>query len=67
KGGLQSNDVVLTVDGVPVTEFKDLTNQLRTRRAGDQVKMEIQRDGETLEKTITLGQWPYREEYSLQD
>jgi len=67
KGGLQSNDVVLKVDGVPVTVFKDLTDQLRTRRAGDKVKMEIQRAGETLEKTITLGQWPYREEYSLQD
>lgn len=67
KGGLQSNDIVLKVDGVPVTVFKDLTDQLRTRRAGDEVKMEIQRDGEKLEKTITLGQWPYREQYSLQD
>ncbi|MCC7437349.1 MAG: Do family serine endopeptidase [Armatimonadetes bacterium] len=52
--GLRQGDVILTVDGVPVKTPNHLQNLLAQKRAGDEVKLKIFRDGNTFEKGVKL-------------
>lgn len=52
--GLRQGDVILTVDGVPVKTPNHLQNLLAQKRAGDEVKLKIFRDGSTFEKGVKL-------------
>ena len=54
--GLETGDIVLSIDGVRVTGIPDLAAQVRTHRPGDEVTLEIMRDGEQTELTVTLGE-----------
>lgn len=52
---LRRNDVILAVNGDPVNTNNDLYNILDKYKAGDSVKVTIQRDGkDKVEKSITL-------------
>jgi S1-C subfamily serine protease len=52
--GLQVGDVVVAVDGAPVSGILDLGAQMGARSAGDEVRLEVLRDGVTLEFRATL-------------
>lgn len=54
--GLRSGDRVLTVDGAPVTDFRELAGLITTSFPGDQIELEIVRDSEPLTVTATLGE-----------
>jgi len=56
KGGLQPGDVVLSIDGRPMTSSSMLRNYVASRRPGSVLEMRVNRDGEVLTKNITLGQ-----------
>lgn len=58
--GIKPNDVILEVDGQTVNTSNHLQSIVARRRAGDDVKLKIFRDGSTIEKTIRL---KAREEY----
>ena len=52
-------DVVLSIDGVPMTTARDLIAHLETfTQPGDTVQVEAYRDGETLTLPVTLGARP---------
>jgi len=52
-------DVVLSIDGVPMTTARDLIAHLETfTQPGDTVQVEVYRDGETLTLPVTLGARP---------
>jgi len=51
---LKVGDVVLSLDGVPVKNVADFMKSLKNRRTGETVKLEIVRDGVSLEKHATL-------------
>ena len=52
-------DVMLSFDGVPITDSRDLIAYLETfTQPGDTIQVEIYRDGETLELPVTLGERP---------
>ena len=55
KGGVQSLDVITTVDGQKIYTPDDLVASISSRRAGETVKMTVVRDGKTRELTIVLG------------
>lgn len=58
QGGLQAEDVVTAVDGVPVKDTWALQKAISLRRPGEQVRLSIIRAGKPLELTVTLGEAP---------
>lgn len=55
KAGLQRLDVISAVDGQTVTSPDELVAAVSGRRAGETIKLTVQRDGKTLTLTATLG------------
>jgi len=52
-------DVILSFDGTPITDSRDLIAYLETlTEPGDTIQVEIYRDGETLTVPVTLGERP---------
>jgi hypothetical protein len=57
KGGLMYGDVIVRYNGEKTPDFEALTKQIAANAAGDTVAVEILRDGEKLERKVTLGEW----------
>ncbi|HEX4712972.1 trypsin-like peptidase domain-containing protein [Phenylobacterium sp.] len=55
KAGLQSGDLVMSVDGHPVTSASDLTRQVALARAGDDIRLGIRRDGRARQVNVRSG------------
>lgn len=55
--GGQVQDVIVKLDGQPVTTIQQLIARLRKRRAGDQVSVEALRSNQSIDVTVTLGEW----------
>jgi S1-C subfamily serine protease len=53
--GLQPGDLVTAVDDEPVTSMADLAVAIQARDPGDELRLELVRDGETLEVIAQLG------------
>ncbi len=56
--GLQAGDRVLTVDGAPVTDFRELAGLITTNFVGDQIELEIVRGVDPITVTASLGERP---------
>jgi S1-C subfamily serine protease len=56
--GLRTEDIVVAIDGNEVTTMADLAGRVQQRRPGDDVEVEVVRDGEELTLTVTLGERP---------
>ncbi|HCA43567.1 MAG TPA: trypsin [Bacteroidetes bacterium] len=54
EAGLQIGDVILKVDGIEVNASNQLQAIIGEKRPGEQAKLEVFRDGSTLEKIVTL-------------
>jgi len=52
--GIRAGDVVLAIDGRPVTQPDELIVSIRARQPGDSVELTVRRDGEVSEITVTL-------------
>jgi hypothetical protein len=57
KADIRPNDQIVSFAGKKVEDFEELTSMIATRQPGEQVAIEIQRDGQTLSKQVTLGEW----------
>ena len=55
--GLESDDVIIAANGVSVNSLSDITNVLSTSGEDSEIVLEIERDGQQLEKTIK----PYKD------
>src|SRR5262249_13838970 len=55
--GLLDHDEITSFEGQPVRNFEELTALVSAKKGGEQVQLEIRRDGETLTKAVTLGKW----------
>jgi serine protease Do len=55
---LVGGDVITAIDGQSVASMNDLRAYLSTAQAGQQVKLDILRDGKSLKIMVTLGQQP---------
>jgi serine protease Do len=58
KAGVQVGDIVTHVDGKEVGSMEELQREIRTRRAGDKVKLTILRNKKPQEVTVQLGELP---------
>ncbi len=56
RAGLQIGDRVVKLDGAPVTAIEELAGLVQTRFPGDEVDIELVRDGETIIVTAVLGE-----------
>ena len=52
--GIESGDVILTVNGFPVNESNELQEKVAVLRPGDNVTLSLWRDGEIIERTVLL-------------
>lgn len=54
---IRSGDVITRYEGQKVEDFEALTELIGQNVAGDTIKLEIWRRGETLQKEVKLGEW----------
>jgi S1-C subfamily serine protease len=54
--GLQPGDVVVEFDGNPIADIYAYTYALQAKQAGDEVVIVVERNGERISVTATLGQ-----------
>mgnify|MGYP003305176106 CR=1 FL=1 len=52
--GIESGDVILSVDGEPTNSTAELQEKIGRKRPGENVKIELIRDGETKHYVVTL-------------
>jgi len=55
-GGVRSGDVVTAIDGQKVTSAEGLIVAIRTHRPGEVIKLSLERDGKTVQVSVTLGE-----------
>jgi predicted metalloprotease with PDZ domain len=63
RAGVRAGDVVLELDGRPVTAANQLVEKVEQLRPGDNLQMRVRRGDETLELTVTLAERPVRRSY----
>ncbi len=56
RAGVLPSDVILSVQGSPVTNAEALSSLISSQRAGKPISLEVYRSGEFLELSVTLGQ-----------
>jgi S1-C subfamily serine protease len=62
KAGLKASsngngDVIVALDGTPISKFEDVADYIDTKAVGDNVKVTVHRDGKNIELTATLQSW----------
>jgi 2-alkenal reductase len=59
RAGLREGDLVIRIDDEPLADFGDLISYLVAKtEPGQQARLTVLRDGETVELTVTLGERP---------
>ncbi|WP_354699416.1 hypothetical protein DSM112329_05132 [Paraconexibacter sp. AEG42_29] len=59
EAGLQSGDVVLSIDGTQIREFSDISRAVNSHQPYDEIKANVRRStGEVQDVTVTLGVRP---------
>lgn len=61
KAELAKGDVIVAVGGEKVTDMDDLVDIMEDAKEGDQVVVEMYRDGKPISVTVTLGEQPERD------
>ncbi|HKV48225.1 MAG TPA: DegQ family serine endoprotease [Candidatus Acidoferrales bacterium] len=56
KAGIQRGDIILKLNGQPVTSANDLRLRISQMAPGTNVKLEIERNGKTQDMDVTLGE-----------
>lgn len=54
KAGLQKGDIIKKINNVSISKFSELRGQLSAKRPGEKVVVTINRNGDELEKLVTL-------------
>ena len=55
QAGIKVGDKILTVDGVEIDETSDIIDIRDSHNVGDEIVFVIERDGDTIELTLTIG------------
>ncbi|XVQ84810.1 S1C family serine protease [Microbispora siamensis] len=58
KAGLHAGDIILEVEGQPVSDSRELIVTIRSKAPGDQVRIKFRHDGEVRTATVTVGAAP---------
>ncbi len=55
EAGLEAGDLITAVEGTPLDNHLELGNKVASMRPGDEVSLRVNRDGEQMTFTVTLG------------
>jgi S1-C subfamily serine protease len=55
RAGIEPGDVITKFDGEPLTNFDSLARAVNEREPGQRVKIELRRDGRTMQLNLTIG------------
>ena len=58
EAGMQDGDFITSIAGEPVTNVNDFSSAMEGLSPGDEIVVEVQRDGETVPLDVTLGESP---------
>jgi serine protease Do len=58
KAGIKAGDVVVSIDGAPVEDARDLARKIAEMKPGSSIKLGIMRQGSEKSLTLTLGEMP---------
>ncbi|MCB5177458.1 Do family serine endopeptidase [Microvirga lenta] len=58
KAGLKAGDVVLSVNGKPVSDARDLSRTVASLNAGTTATLQVWRDGKQQDVSVTIGKMP---------
>ena len=58
KAGIKTDDLIVAFDGKTIRNPSELSLTVLTKKPGDEVKVELKRDGKTTTVTVKLGQRP---------
>ncbi|MFL2666490.1 MAG: trypsin-like peptidase domain-containing protein [Flavobacteriaceae bacterium] len=64
--GIKKGDVILSLDGLKIAKFSDLSGYLSTKRPGDVVSVGVKRNGNSLKLKVTLEKNENIEFYGMQ-
>ena len=67
RAGLKSGDVVLSVDGQPITSASDLTRKVGLAHPGDAIRLQVRRDGRVQEVNVHSGLRPSEQQLAEND
>ena len=56
EAGIRVDDVIVSIDGVPIQGIDDLAAQVRAHRPGEIVEVVLLREGEEIVYQVTLGE-----------
>lgn len=56
KAGIEAGDVIVEIDGKPMTSAGQLRNAVGLKKIGDKVKVKLLRDGKTRDYTVKIGE-----------
>ena len=65
--GVQPGDVVLQVNGQPISSASDLTRAVGLARAGDPIRLQVRREGQVREITVRSGLRPSEDALAAND
>lgn len=54
QGDIQAGDKILSVNGVPTPDHTVLSKELQDKKVGDRIEMQLNRNGETITREVTL-------------
>jgi serine protease Do len=57
QAGIQPGDVIIKFAGKELTDFESLSRAVRSKDPGDRVKVEVRRDGRTLQLSLVIGSY----------
>ena len=55
EAGLQAGDIIVAIGEEPLDDYLQLGNQIASMQPGNEVSLRINRDGDTMDLTVTLG------------
>lgn len=58
---LEEGDILLAIDGKPVTGAEMVVSEIRGRKPGQDVKFKVERSGKTVDLKVKLGEYPEEE------
>ena len=58
KAGLQQGDIIIKIDGQPVTQEGDVVNVLRAKKVGDTIVLVVDRNGKQVTANVVLAERP---------
>ncbi len=61
--GLKRGDRIIKLGDEPVEGVEPFLRAIAARKPGDELKLEVRRDGKEQTLTVTLGEWPGREAF----